>query len=214
MIKAFWHVSSNYGDKLTPYILDQLNVEYQYVDKLIEEDHYIMCGSIFTACNKHSIIWGAGIAQPYNFMPPKEILAVRGKDTRDFVLGYGVDCPEIYGDPAMILPLLYSPKKDKKRKLGIMPHPIDKHLYLKDSWDMNEEVEKTIDYILESEMIISSSFHAVVTAWAYGVPFQWIRSKGVIGSDFKFYDFLNTDYDLEKFIDVFPFKEQLKLFAK
>lgn len=59
MIKVFWHQSDNFGDKLTPYFLDKLGIKYEYVDKDCKEDHYIICGSIFSACNENSIIWGA-----------------------------------------------------------------------------------------------------------------------------------------------------------
>jgi pyruvyltransferase len=208
-MKVFWHQSDNFGDKLTPYLLSKLGIPFEYAERQAKEEHYIMCGSILTACNEHSIIWGAGIAQPFDLIPPKKILAVRGKKTRDFLLSKGIDCPEVYGDPAMLLPLLYKPYTAKQRKVGIIPHIIDRSLFSHGAWDLNREVEQTIDYIRESEMIISSSLHALITAHAYGIPYQWIRSTNVIGNDFKFYDFFETDYNIEKFIQSFPIKNIL-----
>lgn len=38
MIKVFWHQSSNFGDKLTPYFLEKVGIEHQYVHKGCEED--------------------------------------------------------------------------------------------------------------------------------------------------------------------------------
>lgn len=209
MVKAFWHQSDNFGDKLTPYILSKLNVPFEYAERQMEHEHYIMCGSILTACNEHSIIWGAGIAQPFDLIPPKEILAVRGVKTRKFLIEKGIYCPGVYGDPAMLLPLLYKPYAPKQRKVGIIPHIIDRDLFSPNALDLTGTVEETIDYIRESEMIISSSLHALITAHAYSIPYQWIRSRNVIGDDFKFYDFFETDYDLEKFIDSCPFKNYL-----
>lgn len=208
MIKAFWHQSSNFGDKITPYILNKLNIPFQFAPRQLEEEHYIMCGSILTACNEHSIIWGAGIAQPFDLIKPKKILAVRGKKTRDFLLSKEIDCPEIYGDPAMLLPLLYNPTKEKKRTLGLIPHIADK-INFPYYWDIESRVEDTIDYILESEYIQSSSLHVLIVADAYGVPYSRIKSDNVIGGDFKFKDFIDTDYDLNKFIDSFPVKGKL-----
>lgn len=208
MIKAFWHQSSNFGDKITPYLLTKLNIPFQFAPRQLEEEHYIMCGSILTACNEHSIIWGAGIAQPFDLIKPKEILAVRGKKTREFLLSKEIDCPEIYGDPAMLLPLLYNPVKEKKRALGLIPHIADQ-INFPQCWDIQSRVEDTIDYILESEHVQSSSLHVLIVADAYGVPCTRIKSNNVIGGDFKFDDFFTTDYDLDKFIQSFPFKNTI-----
>lgn len=212
MIKVFWHQSSNFGDAITPYILEKLFIPYQYTDKGIKEDHYIMCGSILPACNEYSIIWGAGIAQDapdINWIQPKNICAVRGYKTREMLLSKGIDCPEVYGDPAQILPLIYNPKIEKAKKVGLVPHISDRHLYT-DFIDITQPIEKFIDSILECEIIKSSSLHALIVADAYGLKYEWIPSDNVIGGDFKFKDFFDTEYDLQKFIDCFPFKNKLK----
>jgi pyruvyltransferase len=211
MIKSFWHQSSNVGDAITPYILEKLSIPFQYTDWGIKEEHYIMCGSILPASNEHTIVWGAGIAQDAEdiiWTQPKQICAVRGHLTRRMLLSKGIDCPKVYGDPAMILPLLYSPKIEKKHYIGFVPHIIDRHLFT-DFIDITQPVEKFIDSILECETIVSSSLHALIIADAYGVKFKWVSSPNVIGGDFKYRDFLDTHYDKEKFIQSFPFKEQL-----
>lgn len=202
-MKVFWHQSSNFGDKITPYILEKCGVEFKYTAKGISEPHYIMCGSILSACNKNSIIWGAGMAQEQEILKPKEILAVRGIHTRKMLLDRGIECPEIYGDPAQILPLIYNPKIEKQRSIGVIPHVAD---FNGDGWDLNSEVEQTIDFILGCDKIQSSSLHAIIVAQAYGIPYVWIPSNKVIGGDFKFKDFMETPYDLKKFTDVAPFK--------
>lgn len=208
MHKAFWHISSNFGDIITPYLFEKLSLPLKYVDKGVKEDHYIMCGSILPACNEHSIIWGAGVAQDHTdieWVQPKEILAVRGKHTRDLIMTKGFECPEVYGDPAQILPLIYKPEIEKKRSVGIVPHMADQHLYT-DFIDITQPVERFIDSILECELIKSSSLHAIIVADAYGLKWEWIPSDNVIGHGFKFRDFIETEYNLKKFIDCFPFK--------
>lgn len=38
----------------------------------------------------------------------------------------GIDCPSVFGDPALLLPRFYTPKRMEKRyKLGVIPHVID-----------------------------------------------------------------------------------------
>lgn len=208
-MKVFWHQSSNFGDKITPYILEKCGVKFEYTEKGISEQHYIMCGSILSACNEHSIIWGAGMAQEQEIVKPNSVLAVRGIHTRKMLLDRGIDCPEVYGDPAQILPLIYNPKIEKQRAIGIIPHVADYDKigdWYKNKWDLNREVEETIDFILGCEQIQSSSLHAIIVAHAYGIPYIWVRSGNVIGGDFKFRDFMETEYDLQKFIEVAPFK--------
>ena len=77
--------------------------------------------------NSHTIIWGAGtIAGTAKLhYKPLKVCAVRGKLTRKYLLEQGIDCPEIYGDPALLLPKIYQPKVEKQYKLGIIPHYVD-----------------------------------------------------------------------------------------
>ena len=78
--------------------------------------------------NKDSIIWGSGVRNPDNPLPaiPHKVLAVRGPLTRKYLVSQGVECPEIYGDPALLLPKFYSPPiVDKKYSIGIILHKND-----------------------------------------------------------------------------------------
>ena len=51
-----------------------------------------------------------------------DIRAVRGPLTREAILKEGGKCPEIYGDPAIIMPRLYTPKIGAKHKAGLILH--------------------------------------------------------------------------------------------
>lgn len=206
-IKVFWHQSENFGDKLTPYILDKLGVEYEYTEKGINEEHYILCGSILPACNEHSIIWGAGIAQQQEIKQPKKICAVRGIITYAELKKNKIEAPEIFGDPAIILPLLYNPKKEKQRETGIIHHMADYNIHGQ-GHDITKSVEETIDYILESERILTSSLHALITAFAYNIEPIVLYSENVIGQKMKVSDFMKSPvYNLNTFIKSCPIPE-------
>ena len=207
MNKVFWHESDNFGDSITPYILKKIGVEFEY-SRPGTEENFIMCGSILPACNENSIIWGSGIAQMHEdivWTNPKQILAVRGKYTRQICLAKGFDCPAVYGDPGQILPYLFYPNIEHKARVGYVYHMADN---VKGDIDIKLPVEEFITKMLEYEEIRTSSLHAYIVAESYGLKVKMIPSINVIGQELKFRDYQETPYSIPEFIKVFPFKNQ------
>lgn len=66
-------------------------------------------------CRKNTEVWGAGIIDGTKKLryKPKKVYAVRGPLTRKVLLAQGVKCPEIYGDPALLVAKYYQPKIEK-----------------------------------------------------------------------------------------------------
>ena len=154
--------------------------------------------------NKNTIVWGAGVIDKNERLdnPPKKILAVRGPLTRQWLLEKGIPCPEIYGDPAMLIAEIYMPKDIKKRyKLGIIPHYDDFNHQSLQALKNNPEVLlirmegykdwlEVIDQIVSCDYIASSSLHGLIMAEAYNIPNLWIEISGkLMGGHFKFHDF-------------------------
>jgi hypothetical protein len=134
--------------------------------------------------------------------PAARILAVRGPLTRQRALECGADCPPVYGDPALLLPLLYQPIEPQRRgRVGVIPHYFDKP-YVLARWrpppdckliDIQSRVETVIDDIVGCDHILSSSLHGLIVAHAYGVPALWVRfSDRLIGDGSKFADYLRS----------------------
>jgi len=171
-----------------------------------------LIGSVLGDSDRNSIIWGAGAISKETRLSeaPYKILAVRGPLTRALILNQGIDCPEIYGDPALLMPRYYSSKKEITRKVGIIPHYEDQHkpsytkllnhtnacfidilvsrTLLKPS--IVDEWTQLIDQICECEVIFSSSLHGLIIADAYKKPTVWLKfGDEVLGDDFKFYDY-------------------------
>lgn len=108
--------------------------------------------------------------------------------------------PEVYGDPALLLPLVYNPEVEQESIVGYIPHYVDKKLLppLQEDEiliDVQQDWKKTVRDIKRCSMIISSSLHGIVAAEAYGIPAVWVSySDKIIGGDLKFQDyFLGTD---------------------
>ena len=93
----------------------------RFLRKLHLGYNYLIIGSSITKLtNERSIIWGAGAIddeEPLR-IKPKKVLAVRGPKTREYLLKNGVECPAVYGDPAMLIKYFYYPKIQKNYKLG------------------------------------------------------------------------------------------------
>lgn len=211
-LNVFWFSGINFGDGLNPYFISQISgMKVHLVSPDSDVKHYIVIGSTVEMANRNSIIWGAGyIAENRIFTEkPLKVCAVRGPKTRELLLEQGVDCPEVYGDPALLLPKIYFPKVKKKYKLGVIPHYIDKDK-IPNNLMYNSEI-KIIDIkrcnpldlikdIMSCEKIASSSLHGMIVSDAYAVPSIWIEfSDNVVGNGFKFHDyFLSVKREIEE----------------
>lgn len=203
----------NFGDELNYYIFKELSDSP--MSNLLDlnkigfsrKDNLLFVGSLVDVLtNENSIICGSGAICGDRLLParPKKVLAVRGKLTRKYLLDQGVSCPEIYGDPALLLPFLYKPYENKKFKLGIIPHISDlSHPSLKTMvedlnahiirFDSYKDWKSVIDEICSCEYILSSSLHGLIISDAYHIPNLWIGiGNGLIGGEFKFHDYFSS----------------------
>lgn len=195
----------NYGDLLSLYLLKKLTnekIEWYHPKKEKKCKNYFCIGSILNFCNESSIVWGSGIINRDHHIAPAKFLAVRGPLSRARILEMGMDCPEVYGDPALLLPTIYSPDIPKKYKLGVIPHYTEfgraKEIFdkTKDIKVVNlftNNIEYTTDEILKSELVLSSSLHGLIVAHAYGIPAVWIKiADKLFGDDTKFKDYYTS----------------------
>ena len=204
----YWHNRiQNFGDSINPLIMSHLTgkrVKW-VMPSYFYAPHLISIGSILEKSSKNSIVWGAGFISQESSLNeiPKKVCAVRGPRSRKRLLEYGVECPEIYGDPVLLLPKMYSPKIEKKYELGIIPHYIDKDNAWIQSIEGSKEIKiidlqkkdllDIVDDILSCKKIASSSLHGVITADAYNIPSVWIKfSNRVYGEGFKFLDYFES----------------------
>lgn len=143
-------------------------------------------GSIIQHSNSNDIVYGTGIMNPNMEMInlPKKVKSVRGPLTKEFLEKRGVSCPEVYGDPVLLLPFIYDPQIQKKYKVGIICH----YLHKKDLPEItnkdkeyiiidieNPDWKSTVKQIKSCEMIFSSSLHGIVIGDAYNVPSYYME---------------------------------------
>lgn len=191
----WWKANStyeNYGDSLTPRFLDYFGIKYSFSDVDFEA---ISIGSIAKVAKPGTIVLGSGVIHSRDEVcPTARWLFVRGPLTRKKIIDSGGECPEIYGDPAMMLPLICDESK-KQVDVGLVPH-FSQYEYVKENYPdyfiidlrTNDPIETTKE-ITSCRRIISSSLHGIICAHAYGIPAAWVDfCKGIKGDGIKFND--------------------------
>ncbi|UGS20570.1 polysaccharide pyruvyl transferase family protein [Flavobacterium cyclinae] len=200
----------NFGDIITPYLVKKMTNIAPILFRPSYElsifcKYFIMTGSIIVDARKNSIVWGSGLIKTSQKIRGGRFLAVRGPRTAKRLKELGFSEPSVYGDPALLLPLLYRPKSTLKTyKIGIIPHyvdyeeikkMVDSFLYndIKVINLLNNNVEDVVNEIVNCERIISTSLHGVIVANAYDIPTMWWKfSDKLIGDDVKFYDYFES----------------------
>jgi pyruvyltransferase len=196
----------NFGDEVSPYLFKKMT-GYEPVHVGISHNentpHYCTVGSMIQECNEYSILWGTGYHNPNARFraKPMEIHAVRGPLTRKQLLNQGCGCPEVYGDPALLLSKYYNTIPSKRYEIGVIPHYVDKDdkaLKMFDSpnikiIDVQGGVEYVINEMLSCNVILSSSLHGIIAADSYGIPAYWYRiSSKLVGGSYKFLDYFKS----------------------
>lgn len=204
----------NWGDDINYHLLKYLTKReiVIYFDSpfamALKMANYLCIGSTLNYLStRETIVWGAGVLDPGLDMreEPAHVTAVRGPLSRDYLLSRGISCPEIYGDPALLLPYFYQPALSNPKlpdKTCVVPHYADQGSPILDAIRRNHpdlaflniahygKWTSFIDQIRGHSAVLSSSLHALIVAEAYGIPNYWISvSDNVIGRGFKFLDY-------------------------
>ena len=214
----------NWGDDINYYFIKELahrpviSLFNFRLARRYKFKNYLCIGSLLGMpdyANENTIVWGAGSFGEFKGVSPNHICSVRGKLTRDILVKKGMDCPEVFGDPALLLPLVYktpsptlsySEDTTKKFRLGIIPHVVDLHHPVVEEIKKNhvdeiliidlENYKKwtdVIDQICSCEKILSSSLHGIIVSDAYQVPNYWVELTGkILGGYFKYYDYASS----------------------
>ena len=198
------HVRYNWGDKLSPTLVRMLTGRqptHKNAPAVQGASRYYVIGSGMAAARTKDTVWGSGYIseETANNSARPRICAVRGPLTRAALLARGKDCPEIYGDPAVLLPLFYNPEVAPTYDIGIIQHCREAGLEPLPMFptglsvrliDINGGIEEVVDAILSCRQIFSSSLHGLIAAHTYGVPATWIKfSDRPLGDGFKFKDY-------------------------
>ena len=203
IIPTWWATGpapGNFGDILTPILIKELfGYSCTYTHRPFRGQTLIGVGSILNKAENRTVVWGSGAMRASDPIKRDAIyLSVRGPHTRDLILNGGGQCPSIFGDPALIMPKIYTPTKMKTYKYGLFTHYVDYEqvsAWYKDDPEVlvinpiHKNPLTVIEKMAKCEFIISSSLHGIIIAHAYGVPAVWAKHSDKLGGDgIKFTD--------------------------
>jgi pyruvyltransferase len=189
-IKAHWYINKNVGDTLTPILVEYFTGRKVEYAERTKRGKLLGVGSIMNSLRENDTVWGTGVIKErggYPIIDKCKILATRGKLTEKIL---GIECG-IYGDPALLLPLIYNPDIKSTKEIGYCPHYIHKNLFKdKEIIDVFSDWKYFINELLKYEKIETSSLHGFIIALVYGRYVKWVKyDDRVIGDGFKFRDF-------------------------
>lgn len=178
-------------------------LEYSYYNLFKMPSVIYAIGSILEGSHSSkNIIWGSGIINSSASNIKGKFCAVRGKYTQQKLKELQIDTPDVLGDPALLLPLVYNPSISKKYKIGIIPHYQHftdlQNLFPDEVLVINllDDIETVIDMIAACELTISTSLHGIIVSHAYAVPSIWTTfsetKKKLLGDDVKFKDYFSS----------------------
>lgn len=169
--------TENFGDLIGPLVVERLAP----ATVAVEAPPLVTVGSVLHLAPEGSVVWGSGIngkarqqISPHG--PTWDIRSVRGPFTRAMLRSHGMECPEVYGDPALLLPELWPELGENVTRGGggvvVIPNLNETEPYLGDPRLCTplQGLEPIVAAILGADLVVGSSLHAIVLADAYGVP--------------------------------------------
>lgn len=128
-----------------------------------------------------------------------KILAVRGRLTNEKIINDGYKGCNVFGDPALLLPLIVKPSSEKKYNLAIIPHWRE-YDYFQSKYGgqykvldiRTTDVEYFVKELTLCKYVLSSSLHGIILSHAYNIPALWIKHGYIDTDGFKFYDYFSS----------------------
>lgn len=177
--------TENFGDELSRVVVEKMLGHPVKRGTLDAKGPLLLAvGSIILHARDGDTIWGSGIRENPLTVEKRfrqlDVRAVRGPRSREFLCKQGIKCPEIYGDPALLIPYLFPHLKRAKQPTYdyiILPNrgEIDGFLPYKNVVMPTRPWNEIVQIILQSKLVISSSLHGIILAEAFGIPARLLK---------------------------------------
>lgn len=196
-------LGQNLGDVLSPVLVDWM-LEKAGVDAEtpVRKTRFLTAvGSVLGMGLNDSTVWGSGLLHdhPSRFVVPRfkklDVRAVRGPRTAEALRSRGYDCPDVFGDPAIIAPLIYAPPSEGDGQGVLFAHHLmDGETFEGEAFSMQtDDWRSYVDAVRKSSLVVTTSLHGIILAECYGTHAVLMESKREDFSLFKYEDwYLST----------------------
>lgn len=189
-------IRHNVGDRLA----------FELVHRIIEGrglslDHYaggsrrlLSIGSVLHFATDDDVVWGTGVNRKMenSMLSAKrlDVRAVRGPLTAATLKDIGIAVPEVYGDPGILVSIVFPLKRDPQHDYLVVPH-------FREGWWRHMSHPKLspaqaptvfLKKLVKARRVISSSLHGIVLAESYGIPAIWLENTSGEHT-FKYHDY-------------------------
>lgn len=200
----FWKPEGNklnFGDHLAKVVVIKLLADRGHLleEETAESRRLFSVGSVLHFAGDNDVVWGSGVngkVDPrHHTFRDLDVRAVRGPLTRNFLMERGIDVPEVYGDPALLLPYLFPQRFARHTQSPYVVVPNLHDLAIAQKMRLHHVVSpisswnRCVTDILKGELVISSSLHGIIIAEAYGIPARYLRLSET-ENIFKYNDYM------------------------
>ena len=130
------------------------------------------------------MVWGTGAngkVDPTRLpLAGLDVRAVRGPLTRTLLESKGVSCPPVFGDPALLLGILFPELKNvtKRHDITVVTNLNDRDVrHGFNTLNPRRSLSTCLRTIAASRLVVGSSLHGVIVAESLGIPAILIRSQ-------------------------------------
>lgn len=178
----------NFGDHLSVQLVERIIKKRVKIAAPNEHKKLLAIGSIMRVAKNGDVVWGSGVSgksldpKKYHFKN-LDIRAIRGPLSRAYLIkNFNINCPEVYGDPALLFPLFFPEFKKNPYPIYeyiIIPHYSEMRLFSKRIF--SNVISPTSNWkiivkaICNSKFVISSSLHGLIVAESFGIPARLLR---------------------------------------
>lgn len=175
----------NVGDYLSRVIVSEVLAlrDKEIQEKTDRSKRLFAIGSVLHFARSNECVWGSGVNwkldPDLHRFSRLDVRAVRGPLTHEYLARRSISVPEVYGDPALLMPLFFPAQLLRPEGRGSVPYVVIPHLH--------EAPEKFgthgghilpptrkpaafVSELLRARLVISSSLHGLILAEAYGIP--------------------------------------------
>ena len=176
--------AENFGDLLARRIVRRMLELRSGPVSVATDVQLLSVGSVLHLGREGAVVWGTGrnpkIPEHRHRWSNLDVRAVRGPLTASFLRARGVEVPNVQGDPALLaaqlLPELRASPTDDRYPVTVIPNLNERGRFRSErhpaTWllDPSQPLETVLRRIAASELVVTSSLHALVIADSFGVP--------------------------------------------